>query len=479
MGKGYSISIGSDTSAAEKGIRTGVIDPLEDAVDVLEELAKESDDSGDKLEKAMRGAQRETDDLADETKKLVAQINEAGHAGRKFGDDFSDGTRKAEDGMEELKDESRQTAREAAASFDGSAESIVDMFQEVAANAFVGFGPAGLAAGLLAAAGIGLATKAVEDGSISTEEYKQKVAELTDAFIEAGGKGEVATDQFISNLKELAKVTDEAELSLTDLYTASRQRIGTYDDLAKALAGTVDNYDELIAKQIEARDETKTAIDVEQQSWRFRQDVIDQLGEQKHAQQDVIDALVEQKSAVEEAKAAEEAWLAAGGEAYEQRAAMVDTINTAYDDAAGAVTDYVNKETGVFDTAAYLTAMRERETALRNYQSTLATSGLTPEAKAFLNEQGVEAAALMLQGYTSGDAATKKELNRIWSEAGKEGSGAVDKEIKATFKTPYEAKVQAKLDAAAAERDLEKLLNKQRTIDIQARIVDREGKPVS
>ncbi len=70
-------------------------------------------------------------------------------------------------GMDDFKQEANQTARESAASFDGSAESIVDVFQEVAANAFQGFGPAGAVAGLAIAAGIGLGVKAFEDGQAS------------------------------------------------------------------------------------------------------------------------------------------------------------------------------------------------------------------------------------------------------------------------------------------------------------------------
>ena len=188
MAKGIDISIAADTRSAMSAINRGLIDPLEDASEALEQLGDDGQDATRDLERGMRDAQRRTDDAADEIRKLRDELNRAGRQGKNTGDDISDGFRRAEEGAEEFKDEANSTAREAAASFDGSAESIADAFQEIAANAFAGFGPAGAAAGLLAAAGIGLAASGFEDMQEAEEESKRRVGEWAQAYIEAGGK---------------------------------------------------------------------------------------------------------------------------------------------------------------------------------------------------------------------------------------------------------------------------------------------------
>lgn len=188
MAKGIDISIAADTRSAMSAINRGLLDPLEDVSEELEKLADESQDAGDDLERAMRDAQRRTDDAADEIRKLRDELNKAGRQGKRTGDDIKDGFRRAEDGAEEFKDEANSTAREAAASFDGSAESIADAFQEIAANAFAGFGPAGAIAGLAAAAGIGLAAAGFENIQEAEEASKERVAAWAQAYVEAGGK---------------------------------------------------------------------------------------------------------------------------------------------------------------------------------------------------------------------------------------------------------------------------------------------------
>lgn len=188
MAKGIDIAIAADTRSAMSAINRGLIDPLEDVGELLETIGDDGKDATDKLERGMKDAQRRTDDAKDEIRDLRDELNKSGRAGKKAGDDIHDGMRRAEDGAEEFKDEANSTAREAAASFDGSAESIGDAFQEIAANAFAGFGPAGAVAGLAAAAGIGLVIAGFEKANEATEESKERANEWADAFIEAGGR---------------------------------------------------------------------------------------------------------------------------------------------------------------------------------------------------------------------------------------------------------------------------------------------------
>lgn len=229
---GFEIKILSDTEGFERGIRDGVIDPLDDADAALEQLGDAADaagreagrglekagdsvddlrkeldkagrqakDTGDDIEQlgddartagrdSERGIDRLEDALKDaqrQSEKTERAVKDIGDAGRDAGRDAERGMKRAEDGVEDFKQEASSTAREAAASFDGSADSIGDAFQEVAANAFAGFGPAGEAAGLAAAVGIGLAAAGFQDVQEAQEESEARAAEWADAFIESG-----------------------------------------------------------------------------------------------------------------------------------------------------------------------------------------------------------------------------------------------------------------------------------------------------
>lgn len=177
--------------------------------DALKDTARTLDrdmgaDEVDRLERKMRDAERQADDLGDR--------------GKRAGRDIDSGMDRAREGVDEFRDEANSTAREAAASFDGSAESIGDAFQEVAANAFAGFGPAGAAAGLLAAGGIGLAIAGIEDYNEAQEESKQRAAEWASAYIEAGGRilsasqRIAAAQAIITDPEQYATATRNAEL---------------------------------------------------------------------------------------------------------------------------------------------------------------------------------------------------------------------------------------------------------------------------
>lgn len=445
-----------------KGFLRGTKDAsegLEDVADALDDLEKDGEQATEKLEKGFK-------ELADASKR----------AGDDVGDGMKKGFNKAEEGVKEFGNEANSTAKESAASFDGSAESIVDSFQEIAANAFAGFGPAGAIAGLAMAAGIGLAVKGFEDNEVAAEELRVKVGELTEKFIESGKTGSVSLEQYIDTNKEMATVTDDAEVSLVDLDTAASGDAKTMQELAEAMAGLGGKTEDVIKstetrlEQLEA--ERKAALD----GRNINEEKVAGIDKEIEAVKQVTDELKLQAEAEIEAANAQEAANAIGLPALEARAAMTEMVDDAYDEAAGSALDFVNKETGLFDVQAYIASMQEREKALQNYQTALASSGLTPEAKEFLNSQGAEAASLMLEGYAEGDEATKAELSRIWTEAGKEGSGAADKAIKDTFKTPAEAKVAVKADTAAAEKVIDAFATKNREIRIKAIMVDREGK---
>lgn len=297
MPKGISLSIASDTRQFMAGVKSGVIDPLADvetalddmeragesagsgversmqnvgdslddvgrsaddagdklessldgAGDALDNVGRAGDDAGDKLEDSMRRAQRETDDSADAIKDLKRKLDDAGREAKSFGDkgrdagrDFERGMDRASDGVNEFRDEANSTAREAAASFDGSAESIGDAIQEVTANAFAGFGPAGAVAGLAAAAGIGLAIAGFEAVGEANEESQARIDEWASTYIEAGGRildastYIAAANAILTDSAQYETATKNAELWGVTVETAVAAMTGQHDALAEA-----------------------------------------------------------------------------------------------------------------------------------------------------------------------------------------------------------------------------------------------------
>ncbi|OJU42017.1 MAG: hypothetical protein BGN97_04485 [Microbacterium sp. 69-10] len=166
----------------------GFLKGTDDVDDALDDVADSLDDMADAAKKGGRDAERSVEKLEDNFRDAARRAKDLGDSGKDAGRDVKRGMDDASEGVEEFRDEANSTAREAAASFDGSAESIVDAFQEIAANAFAGFGPAGAVAGLAAAAGIGLAVGGFEQMSDAEQASRERAAEWADAYVEAGSR---------------------------------------------------------------------------------------------------------------------------------------------------------------------------------------------------------------------------------------------------------------------------------------------------
>lgn len=451
-GDGIDIRVGVDPSKVIEGADDAA-SALEKIDDALGDLGKSGDKDIAKVEKSLKDLDRAALKSGDDIDKNLGKKTKAA-------------AKEAEGGLQNFKDEANQTAKESAASFDGSAESIIDAFQEVAANAFQGFGPAGAVAGLALAAGIGLASAGFASAEEDAQRVKEKVQALSAELIATGGN--VSFSFQAEQLRDLATATDGEGKSLKDLkYIADRAGM-SYGELIKAYQGTSDQYDELL-KDAYDRD---VAINKEiTNNHALTTLELNNLGDRIVGLSQYNDAVLEGQRIQQEAQAQAEAAAEAGVSAMEARAAVQDQVNQAYDDAAGSIDAYVSAETGLFDTAAYITAMQEREKALADYQAALATSGLSEEAKSFLASQGEETAALMLKGYSSGDAKTKAELSRIWTEAGKQASGDASKEIDAGLKDDKTVKIDA--DTGLASEAIRSWNPGTKTIDILVQWKDK------
>jgi hypothetical protein len=278
-------------------------------------------------------------------------------------------------------------------------------------------------------------------------------------------------------MKQLATETEDGVTNLSDLAQIANAAEESLGALATAYAGDAKGLKELVEqKKAQLKVEKDTAKALADANGEMDAGALAAQGKAQ-ATQVYVEKLDAAAKGAEEAQKAEEDWLAAGGEEMLTKQAMVESINTAYDDAAGSVQDFVDEESGVFNVDAYVTAMQEREQALKNYQETLTTSGLSNEAINFLNEQGVEAASQMLAGYQSSSPETKKELDRIWKEASKEASGSVQTELDNVIKKKQTATIGVDVETQQAIKDLEQI-TKDRAVKVTIDWRDKYGKPV-
>lgn len=250
----FSVDLAANTRRFQAGVEDAA-DALAELTDVLEEVADSSrrveDETTDALKGAGSGADdakrevrdltRETDDLADKFREAARRADDLGDDAKRAGDKAGDGMRRASEGAEEFRDEARSTAREAAASF-GSVEDAIDAVQELAANAFGGFGPGGMIAGAAAAVGIGLAISAFEAFNEAQEESRRRAAEWAQAYIDAGGtvltvqQRVAALQAIIGDEERYREAQDNAREWGVALSTALRAMTGDTDALAEAEA---------------------------------------------------------------------------------------------------------------------------------------------------------------------------------------------------------------------------------------------------
>ena len=272
------VEIVSDVSKVVADAGT-LADRYNEVSDELKDLAKAGDAAGKKIEDAFEDGAKEAgklegklDEAGDAAKQLARKADDAfdklGQSSKKAGDDvernIKQGTDGAGEGLDNFKDEANSTAKESAASFDGSAESIIGSFQEVAANAFGGFGPAGAAAGLAMAAGIGIAITKMQEGAEAATEFQQRAVDLAGKIQDAGGDirdlelGEIIADwgrevmednwitawvdESTTRFQEAAKDAKEAGVDYRDAIKAAA---GSADDSRKFLDGTAEAWQKL------------------------------------------------------------------------------------------------------------------------------------------------------------------------------------------------------------------------------------------
>lgn len=244
------IPIVADVANAIRGAGD-VADAFEDVQDSLDDVVKDAKRAEEAIEDVGTGGEKAgdaADDMARKFRDDFDQIRkDSKSAGDGVGKSLKDGTDRASDGIDDLKGEAGDTAREVGASFDGSADSIAEGFQEVAANAFTGFGPAGAAAGLAVAAGIGIAIAQLQKYAEKIAEAKAAGAEWATEFNTASIEERI--DALRGSWEELgATITDSKEWyeigqknavsAIEDIAAAARDGVGDVDSFVEAFNTT-------------------------------------------------------------------------------------------------------------------------------------------------------------------------------------------------------------------------------------------------
>lgn len=241
--KPITIGIASDTRAFEQGVKSGVIDPLDDVAKAADKAGKSGDKAGDELSDGMKDAQTATERFGREFKSTADDITRQSQtSSRRVTQDFDETTTRGKESFKELGNEAKQNAAETFSSFDGSAQSFVGGIQGTLGGIVSSLGPVGAAAGAAGALGIGLITSAFQTAEDKAAELAQRTAEATDDMIASGRR--VLSDQFLrqaisdqledDNLKKNQKRATELGLPLATV--------------AAAYAGVTEAQDQVLAR---------------------------------------------------------------------------------------------------------------------------------------------------------------------------------------------------------------------------------------
>jgi hypothetical protein len=275
MAKGLSVSVVSDTREFVSGIQSGVIKPLENVEQSLEDVQRQGDQAGAKLEQSFaeartkvsdfkreqselgkvlsdgsaqtrfsRNTKKATDEASDDFKQLARDANRSL-------DDIGDGSRRtlghggvASETTEEFKNEARQNFGETVSSFSGSMSDIQGLAQGTLGGLAASFtGPLGIALG---AGGIGLGILAgfyeqwQEKQKETDEANKQDVADMLDDMLQSGQK--FLSAEFIQQrIQDIANDSDKWAQANT-IVADTGAKLST---VLRAMAGDQEALDEV------------------------------------------------------------------------------------------------------------------------------------------------------------------------------------------------------------------------------------------
>lgn len=453
---------------------------LERAADAADDMRTDLRRAGESSEQSLEGVEAQARDTADTISRGFDT------ASREMARKTEAGATKAQDAIRETKSEALQNAAETFSSFDGSAKSVVDGIQGTFGGLVASLGqisPALIPIGIVGAAAVGLISSAITGAEVKSEDFKAKVAELTEQLIESGVIGKRSFEDMVDDVRDLATETDDSKTNLEDLRDIAKTLGRPFQDVVSAYSAGGDALQELIDQTQELKDaeQERYAQQLENDPNKVYAPLLDGGLEYEQQLNSQLGLMRDQQDAIAQATELQSLYYSSGVTEMEAKASLIEQVNKAYDDGASSVEDFINKETLTFDAQGFIDSMAKREQALKDYQDTLATVNLSPEARAHLASLGADQAAIVLQGYKNATPAQQRELNRIWTESGKQNSGSYLTSVQSGLSaakplTGPQVNLQSP-DVQALLRGLQGQLNS-RSLSVTVKPVDPYGRPL-
>lgn len=490
------IPIAADTSGIQKEINNGLIEPLEDAEKALKALEKV--DAGKDLERDLKKAGDASEDLKDELDDARDQLKKLGFAAKDAGDDAKRGMDRAGEGVEEFRDEANSTAREAAASFDGSAESIADAFQEVAANAFAGFGPAGAIAGLALAAGLGIFMQKINEATEAVEELQERANDIHLAALEKG----VSVEEYVTGLdyitEALERLNEEGQKKFRWAWEEDKTGLQELTDDLKTMGETQADVSDIMSLSTDAMEDYRDAVKKSSEDLRDQADAIEDaekgmgtlsdadllrinsLRDQADAGDRVVESLEREIETREEAGERSTAWADSGAADAQKRAdaeeemadriqgameAVTDSVDSAYASMVQDATEFATAENGALDINRWLSYVQEHAGAVASYQANLQLLKMAPgDWDALMSMPEESRAQWVAQVAALPEEARAPFIDALDGIAGNAGSGAAVS-FDDSFNPEAEVEVDVEVDTGPANDALDDV-SKKRTAEI-------------
>ncbi|TDW50998.1 hypothetical protein EDF52_10286 [Curtobacterium sp. PhB42] len=493
MAGGFSIGVAADTRAFEAGVKAGIIDPIEDAQDALEDLGKSGDkaadglsdglqesekslgklgreakDAGNDIERGMKDAERATDRLGDAGKEAGNDLEKGlKHAQRQTNltaDDYKAMTAKVEAETRKLKqqgkdsftpaaessaafkDEAVSNLSEVASSFDGSATSIVDLFQGTLGGIITELGPLGLAAGTAAAVGIGLIGTAFSQSGEDSDAFKERVKSMTDELVSEFSDSGDAVSALDKKLREWASDTEKYGTSLVQLQKDAKSVDRSFKDWASTIAGGTTKELKGLQKQVKdtAQEQRRLAASVDTTAGADRSASREASKKADALTKDVLPAIQQQIEANQNAKDAEEALAAANGKSVKEYRRYVEAqtaakeANDSFADSMQSLAEQSAESTSdILDNSAlsaekYIRDTQKRQAADAEYYANLSTVGKEVPADVlnYLKEQG-DAFSQELATYLAATPEQQAQILETWKTAAGAGTDIDGPTVKA------------------------------------------------
>lgn len=483
----YEIGIAGDTSGFEKAISNGLVDPLEEAEKAFDKLEDAAQDA--KLDKQLDKAADSSDKLSGDLSDTRDALKKLGYAAKDAGDDAKKGLEGAGEGAETFKDEAKQSAREAAASFSDVTD-ILDLVQETAANALGGFGPAGVAAGIVAAAGIGLAVSAFQDAEKAAEELRQKANDYANDARDAGASTDswlssaqqVADrmrelqdikdngalrpwweddpddlEKWVDGLKSMGRATSDVEKVLSSTDRGVKDYRDAVDESRKAL---VKQRNEMIKAASEGKKYSQSQIDSINDQIKGTVNVLDQLDKEIDLRKKSASASkTQQQAGVDSALARAQAEEDMADRVSSAQDAVVDSTLSAFDTMRSAAYDKATADDAAFDTNKWLNYVEQGRKLAEGYKTNLAAMKLSPEEwenfLALPEDARTNIAASYQTAGEEGQQRIRAALSDTGTAAGQEATVGFDDAFNPKADVTITAdtsKAKADLDDVTAER---------------------------